>query len=266
MSYERKKKNKQKERKKASKQASFRNSFDDTWLRRYNSVSQNLHLEPSSLPPSLQCFFLFVSLCVCLYEMSWLKIISLDRHSCSIRYHPESELQQDEDEEAGRKKERNSQGDDEEEQEEREMDHGSWKIRASKERKQAARLQEIVMQICDSVMQIRLTCTSQISLDSPPALTTKNYNNHHHHHHRTTPRPSTTVAKRTKRLFSGSSHYGSLPLPSPPLPFPPPPSPSKFKTTVHLEKNLWIWILSLLFFFLVFFVVNNLWCKIDNNF
>jgi hypothetical protein len=29
----------------------------------------------------------------------------LDRHSCSIRYHPESELQQDEDEEAGRKKE-----------------------------------------------------------------------------------------------------------------------------------------------------------------
>ncbi len=93
MSCERKRKNKQKERKKASKQASFRNSFDDTWLRRYNSVSQNLHLEPSYLPPSLHCFFLFVSLCVCLYEMSWLKIISLDRHSCSIRYHPESELQ-----------------------------------------------------------------------------------------------------------------------------------------------------------------------------
>jgi len=69
MSCERKKKNKQKERKKASKQASFRNSFDDTWLRRYNSVSQNLHLEPSSLSPSLHCFFLFVSLCLSIWNV-----------------------------------------------------------------------------------------------------------------------------------------------------------------------------------------------------
>jgi hypothetical protein len=60
-----------------------------------------------------------------------LKLISLDQHSCSIRYHPESEIQEDEDEEAERKKEkkeRKSQGDDEEEQEERERwIMGVWK-------------------------------------------------------------------------------------------------------------------------------------------
>ncbi len=88
----------------------------------------------------------------------------------SIRYHPESELQEDEDEEAERKKERKKETVKEtvKKSKKREMDHGSGRIRASKEKKQAARLQEIVMQICDSVMQIRLTCTSQISLDSPP--------------------------------------------------------------------------------------------------
>ncbi len=140
----------------------------------------------------------------------------------------------------------------------REMDNRSWRIRASKERKQAARLQEIVMQICDSVMQIRLTCTSQISLDSPPALTTKkkNYNNHHHHHHhhRTTSRPSTTVAKRTKRLFSGSSHYGSLPLPCRAVPCPSLPSPPHLQSSNHC--SFWKQPLDLdfeLVFFLNFF-------------